>query len=135
MTIFMKKEFADLGHIKSGRFYVSKSPYLSPAGKKSGLFLNLNYMSFLYPCGATYQRCYPTVPMIRFGSSSIDDLSPHKDRLLGCFPPIDGYPVAYKNPSGTNMEWLNTFTGNEQIILNRTKVKGTKMKWGYRNST
>ncbi len=76
MTIYTKKEFADLGHLKSGNYYLPKSPMLSQTGKKSGLFSNLNFMSFLYPCGTTYQCCYPTVPMIRFESSSINDLSP-----------------------------------------------------------
>ncbi len=73
-TICTHKEFCDKGHKKSGNYYLPNSSSLSKLGRK--LLTNLVFWAILDHCGATYQQCFPSVPMIRCGSVSIDNLSP-----------------------------------------------------------
>ncbi len=78
ITYVCKKEFQDNGHIRSGKYFLSLSPNLTEVAKKSGLLIYLILMAMTYPCAATYQWCIPSVPMLRYKSSNIFNISPMK---------------------------------------------------------
>ncbi len=64
------------GHIRSGKYYVPFAPNLTLLVKGSGLLTSLINKAKRDPCGATYQRCHPTVPMMKYQSPQILDSSP-----------------------------------------------------------
>ncbi len=73
-----KKEFQDKGHIRSGNYYLPLAPNLTQVARRSGLLTSLIFMAITDPCAATYQQCMPSVPMLRYNSPNIVDISPMK---------------------------------------------------------
>ncbi len=71
-----KNEFRDNGHIRSGKYYLPFAPNLNLLAKGSGLLTSLNNKAKRDPCGAIYQQCHPTVPMIKYQNPQILDSSP-----------------------------------------------------------
>ncbi len=78
VTIYTKRQFRDLGHNKSGKYYLPIIPNLTKLVRKSGLLSNLIFMAIMEPYTAQFQRCHPSVPMLRYRSNVIDDLSAMK---------------------------------------------------------
>ncbi len=79
-------------------------------------------MANVYPCRATYQRCHPNVPMIRFGNANSKDLFPMRTQYLDNSFQLtkDGYPVGIKILTETEIEWHISPLEDEKTILEST---------------
>ncbi len=131
-TMIRKRDFLDNSHVKSGRYYLPESPPFNQEGLKSGLYSSLISMASMYPCGATYQRCLPNAPMIRFCSPQINDLRPTRIQYWdNSFLLIkDSYPVGVKIPTETETEWLTSTQEDEKTILYSALDFDTNVVWG-----
>ncbi len=94
---------------------------LNNEGMKSGLLVDYTERASQNACGATFQCWYAEVPMIRFGSSGIDDLQPMKiiywdNSFLLTF---EGVPVGYKLPTELFIDWLVSPSELEKSIIDR----------------
>ncbi len=106
ITMLMKKNFNESGHLKSDRYFLPEAPLLNNEASKLGLLRNLAPMSSVSRCAATYQHCYSEVPMVRPRSKSIDDNSSVKfqywDNLFLYMN--NGHPVRVIIPKETDIE-------------------------------
>ncbi len=119
ITMLAKKDFKGSGHLKSGRYYLPEAPLLTMEGRKSGLLANLTMMESVYPCGATYQRCYSEMPIIKCRSKGIDDLGALRIQYWDNSSLFmkSGYPVGVIIPTETEIEWLITPSEDEKTIV------------------
>ncbi len=119
ITMLMKKDFNDSGHLKRGRYYLPEAPLLTMEGRKSGLLANLTLTVSVKPCSATYQRCYLETPMIRCRSKGIDDLGALRIQYWDNSSLFikSGYPVGVIIPKETDVDWLITPSEDKKTIV------------------
>ncbi len=114
-----KNDFKETGHLKSDRYYLTESPLLTIECRESGLLANLIMMASVYPCAATYKRCYSEVPMVRLRSKRIVDNRALKFQYWGnsFLFMQNGYHVRVIIPTETEIEWLATPSEEEKTIV------------------
>ncbi len=118
-TMLTKKNFKNSGRLKSGRYFLPETPLITDEGSKSGLLRHLAITASVYPCGATYQRCYSETPMIRCKSKDIDDLGSLRIQYWDNYSLFmkSGYPVGVIIPTETEIEWLITPSEDSKFII------------------
>ncbi len=128
ITMLMKKNFKDSGHLKSGRYFLPEAPLLYNKASKSGLSRNLALVASISPCVATYQHCYLEVLMVRLMSKSIDDNSLLKFQYCdnSFLFMNNGHPVGVIISTETDIDWLSTPSTQEKTIVERAMAIDSK---------
>ncbi len=67
VTYYSKDSFRDAWHVRSGKYYLPEAPNYTVMAQRSGLLFNLITKVYVFSCGATFQWCFPEVPMLGHG--------------------------------------------------------------------
>ncbi len=115
------------------------SKNLSPeeSGKVKEVRIKYNEITFLIKkayvsqCSATYQWCYPEIPMLRHESCVISDLSMMRIRYWNNSILLinQGLPLAVKCPTDIKLDYLISEMEGEIFVLVVTKEEEVNITW------